>query len=111
MRDMQAPAGAPPHPDDSENLIRDLRIRIGLLQTELEHLRREHAALKTNISHDIAMLVRHYVDPAKPLSNPVRTVDGVIFGGWDRGEGEPQPTSDSSRATAPDASSRETRRA
>ena len=111
MRDMQTPAGAPPQSNDSENLIRDLRIRVGLLQTELEHLRREHAALKANIAHDIAMLVRHYVDPAKPLNSPVRNVDGVIFGGWDRGEGEPQPTSDSSRATPPDAPPRETRRA
>lgn len=70
--------------DDPEAVIRELRIRVGLLQSELEQLRREHAALKANVAQDVAALTRRYLEPQK--HGPVRHVDGVIFGGWDRPE-------------------------
>ena len=68
--------------DDSEAVIRELRIRVGLLQSELEQLRREHATLKASLAQDVAALARRYLEPQK--HGPVRHVDGVIFGGWDR---------------------------
>lgn len=68
---------------DKDELIRDLRVRVGILESELEHLRREHAALKASIAQDVAALSRRYLDAAKPAGTGVRTVDGVIFGGWD----------------------------
>ncbi len=70
-------------PQDKDAVIRDLRVRVGLLQSELEHLRREHSALKASLAHDIAALGRRYLDAPKPSAG-VRNVDGVIFGGWDR---------------------------
>ena len=70
--------------DDPDATIRELRIRVGLLQSELEHVRREHAALKASIAQDVAALARRYLEPQK--HGPVRHVDGVIFGGWDRPE-------------------------
>ena len=83
--------------DDTDSTIRELRIRVGLLQSELDHLRREHATLKANVAQDIAMLTRRYLEPQK--HGAVRHVDGVIFGGWDRPEagdsiGVPSPESD-----------------
>ena len=68
---------------DKDALIRDLRVRIGLLESELEHLRHEHASLKASLSHDIAVLARRYGEPHRAPAG-MRNVDGVIFGGWDR---------------------------
>lgn len=89
--------------EDHEAVIRELRIRVGLLQSELEQLKREHATLKSGINHDVAALARRYLEPAKHVSSSVRTVDGVIFGGWDRQEQEhessaPAPARDSRSA-------------
>ena len=79
MEDRQT--SLPPRDEDSHTTIRELRVRVGLLQSELESLRREHAALKTSITQDVAMLARRYLE--KPRHAPVRNLDGVIFGGWD----------------------------
>ena len=79
-------AGAPAD-DDADAVIRELRIRVGLLQSELEHMRREHAALKSTLAQDIAALARRYLDAGKQSAPGVRHIDGVIFGGWDRAEG------------------------
>ena len=94
--------------EDPESAIRELRIRVGLLQSELEHVRREHAALKAALAQDIAALARRYVnaDVEKHVPAGMRHVDGVIFGGWDRvethasrpGEGEPESSPGSKRA-------------
>jgi uncharacterized small protein (DUF1192 family) len=90
-------------PLDPDAVIRELRVRVGLLQSELEHLRREHASLKASISHDIAALARRYLEAPKPAAG-VRTVDGVIFGGWDRLDGA--PAEGASDANEPDRNSR-----
>jgi hypothetical protein len=78
------PPSTVPSAADYEGQIRELRIRVGLLQSELEQLRREHAALRSGIVHDVAALARRYLEPAKHVATHVRNVDGVIFGGWDR---------------------------
>ena len=82
MSDRQLSPPSDMSDDDAQATIRALRVRVGLLQSELESLRREHAALKASITQDIAMLARRYLD--KPKHAPVRNLDGVIFGGWDR---------------------------
>ncbi len=68
---------------DPDATIRDLRIRVGLLQSELENVKREHAALKAALAQDVAALARRYLDPVRHAHAGVRHVDGVIFGGWD----------------------------
>jgi len=82
------PSGGPC--EEPDEIIRDLRVRVGLLQSELEQLRREHAALKSTLAQDIAMLARRYLEPARHPATSVRNVDGVIFGGWDQLHREPR---------------------
>ncbi len=96
---MISPGDSSSH-QDSEAIIRELRIRVGLLQSEVEQLRREHATLKAGITHDIVALARRYLDTGRHLSAAVRNVDGVIFGGWDRAE----PASPGSTDNAADLS-------
>src|SRR5438067_1593094 len=89
------------NPADQDQTIRELRVRVGLLQSELEHVRREHAALRASIAHDVAALSRRYLEPAKPAAaGGVRTIDGVIFGGWDHVDAastDPDATGDDDR--------------
>jgi len=107
MKDRQNSVPPGSSEEDSPATIRELRVRVGLLQSELESLRREHAALKTSITQDVAMLARRYLD--KPRHAPVRNLDGVIFGGWDAVD--TQEARQSSSTDAGDEPSRDSRTA
>lgn len=88
---------------DADATIRELRIRVGLLQSEIEQLRHEHAALRASIANDVAVLARRYLEPTRSATASTRGLDGVVFGGWDRSDGE--------RASVPADDPRDSRRA